>query len=261
MTNLAHFAAAAYGARTRQVAVRAEVSSALAAQESLPGRLQSCCEAIVRHLDVAVARIWLTTKDKRVLELQAGAAMDMPSDTTHGQVAIGHSSIGRIAQSRTPHFTNDAANDPHLSDPNWAPAEGMVAFAGYPLLVVGQAVGVLAVYSRKSISQATVKRSHHRRCDWTRCSTGAGRSRARSEARPFWPRPSTSVDRQLLLARGDRRDHWSEQAYRIFEIDRALPVTLELIARSGPPGRHADVQRHDRAAPRDGATSNTSTGC
>src|SRR6266478_5666454 len=64
MTNLAHFAAAAYAARTRQVAVRADVNAALATEESLRGKLQSCTEALVRHLDAAVARIWVITQDK-----------------------------------------------------------------------------------------------------------------------------------------------------------------------------------------------------
>jgi PAS domain S-box-containing protein len=231
MTNLAHFAAAAYGARTRQVAVRAEVSSALAAQESLPGRLQSCCEALVRHLDVAVARIWLTTKDKRVLELQASAAMDMRLDTAHWRVAVGHASIGRIARSRTPHFTNDAANDPHLSDPNWAPAGGMVAFAGYPLLVAGQAVGVLAVYSRKSISQATVETLRT-----IADAIGQGVQRAQDEA-AIRRSEAFLAEAQRLSSTGSfswrvATDEitWSEQAYRIFDVDRARPLTLELIA-------------------------------
>src|SRR5262249_4498675 len=134
MTNLAHFAAAAYAARTRQVAVRADVNAALATAESLHEKLQSCTEAIVRHLNATVARIWVTTKDKRVLELHASAGTDTPLDGAHRHIPVGHLTIGRIAQDRTPHVTNEGANDPRLSDPDWDPAEGMVAFAGYPLL-------------------------------------------------------------------------------------------------------------------------------
>jgi PAS domain S-box-containing protein len=231
MTNLAHFAAAAYGARTRQVAVRAEVSSTLAGQESLPGRLQSCCEAIVKHLDIAVARIWLTTKDQRVLELQASAATDTRLDTAPRQVPVGHSTIGRIARARTPHVTNDAANDPRLSDLDWAPAEGMAAFAGYPLLVVGHAVGVLAMYSRKPISQATGETLRT-------IADAIAQDVQRAQDEAALRRSETFLaEAQRLSSTGSfswrvATDEitWSEQAYRIFDVDRTRPVTLELIA-------------------------------
>jgi GAF domain-containing protein len=112
MTNLAHFAAAAYAARTRQVAARADVSSALATEESLRGKLQACTEAIVKHLDAAIASIWVTTKDERVLELQASAGRDTRLDGEQSLVSVGSSIIGLIAQERTPHVTNDVVNDP-----------------------------------------------------------------------------------------------------------------------------------------------------
>ena len=155
MTNLAHFAAAAYSARTRQAAVRADVSAALATAGSLRGMLQSCAEALVRHLDAAVARIWVIAKDSGALELQTTAGIDTRLEGVHGPV--GHSHIGLIAHERKPHVTNDVKNDPRLNDQEWAPAEGMVAFAGYPLVVGSQAVGVLEMFSRKPMSHATIE--------------------------------------------------------------------------------------------------------
>jgi len=155
MTNLAHFAAAAYLTRTRQVAVRAEVSSALATAESLRGMLQSCAEALVRHLDAAVARIWVIAKDRGALELQTTAGIDTRLEGAHGPAR--HSNIGLICHERRPHVTNDVRNDPRLNEQEWAPAEGIVAFAGYPLVVGSQAVGVLAMFSRKPISHATTE--------------------------------------------------------------------------------------------------------
>jgi len=157
MTNLAHFAAAAYAARTRQVAARADVSSALATEESLRGKLQACTEAIVKHLDAAIASIWVTTKDERVLELQASAGRDTRLDGEQSLVSVGSSIIGLIAQERTPHVTNDVVNDPRLSDPDWVRADGMTAFAGCPLLVGEQTAGVLAMFSREPISEATIE--------------------------------------------------------------------------------------------------------
>jgi signal transduction histidine kinase len=155
MTNLAHFAAAAYAARTRQVAARADVSSALATEGSLRGKLQACTEAIVTHLDAAMAGVWVTTKDQRVLELHASAGMNTRLDAEQSLVPVGSSTIGLIAQERAPHVTNDVANDPRMS-PDWIRAEA-TAFAGYPLVVGEQTAGALAMFARDPISQATIE--------------------------------------------------------------------------------------------------------
>jgi hypothetical protein len=52
----------------------------------------------------------------------------------------------QIAQERQAYLTNDALNDPHIIDKEWARREHMVAFAGYPLLVEDQVVGVKEEY-------------------------------------------------------------------------------------------------------------------
>ena len=144
-------------ARSRQVVVRAEVSSALATDNTLGDTLQSCAEALVKHLGAACARIWIMTKDSRFLELQASAGAYTHLDGAPRLVPVGHLKIGLIALERTPHVTNDISNDPRLSDPDWGPVEGMVSFAGFPLLAGGQVVGVLAMFSREPISQAAME--------------------------------------------------------------------------------------------------------
>jgi predicted ATPase/GAF domain-containing protein len=144
-------------ARNRLVAVRADVSSALATDDTLAGTLQSCAEAVVKHLGAAFARIWVSTKDGRFLELLASAGMYTHLDGAHRLVPVGHLRIGLIAQERTPHITNDVVNDPRLSDRDWARVEGMAAFAGFPLLAGGQIVGVLAMFSHEPIDQAAME--------------------------------------------------------------------------------------------------------
>jgi signal transduction histidine kinase len=252
MANLAHFAVAAYAARTRQVAVRADVSAALATGDSVSGILQSCAEALVRHLDAALARIWVISKDERVLELQGSAGMYTDLDGAHGRMRVGHLKVGQIARERTPHVTNDLVNDPRLSDPNWARAEGLVALAGYPLVVGGQIVGVLAMFSRKPISQAT------RETLGTVADTIAqGIKRAQGEA-ALRRSEAFLTEAQRLNSTGSfswsvATDEitWSEQAYRIFQVDQCTPVTMELISsRVHPDDRQLlyemiDRSRHD----------------
>nr|MDQ3640900.1 SpoIIE family protein phosphatase [Actinomycetota bacterium] len=114
--------------------------------------LQHCAEALVTRVDAAFARIWTLNEFDRVLELQASAGLYTHLDGGHSRVPVGRFKIGMIAEERIPHLTNDVLNDPRLSDPVWAAAEGMVSFAGYPLLVGGRLVGVIALFARRPLT-------------------------------------------------------------------------------------------------------------
>ncbi|OGW34948.1 MAG: hypothetical protein A2X58_00955 [Nitrospirae bacterium GWC2_56_14] len=46
--------------------------------------------------------------------------------------------------------------DPRVGDQEWARAEGMVAFAGYPLVVQDRLVGVMALFSRRHLAETTM---------------------------------------------------------------------------------------------------------
>jgi len=145
--------------RARQAALRADIHAAFSVgtEGALPSMLQRSAEALVRHLDAAFARIWTLDDRQNVLELQASAGLYTRLDGEHARVAVGDLKIGRIAQERRPHLTNDVLNDEHISHPEWAKQEGMVAFAGYPLVVEGRLVGVLAMFARKQLSQDTLE--------------------------------------------------------------------------------------------------------
>lgn len=141
---------------TKQTALIADVGIALNATEPLPVMLQTCAEAVVRHLDAAFARIWILNTAGDILELRASAGRYTHLDGTHSRVPVGALKIGLIAEERRPHLTNDVPNDPRVSDPEWARREGMVAFAGYPLIVEDRLVGVLAMFAPNPIGEETI---------------------------------------------------------------------------------------------------------
>jgi two-component system, sensor histidine kinase and response regulator len=143
--------------RARLASLAADVGVALTGADALPGILQPCAEALVRHLGAAFARVWTLHEAEDVLELQASAGMYTHTDGPHSRVPVGQLKIGRIAQERRPHLTNDVQRDPRLSDPGWARREGMVAFAGHPLVVQDRLVGVLALFARRPLTDTTVK--------------------------------------------------------------------------------------------------------
>jgi PAS domain S-box-containing protein len=137
--------------RMRVAEFSAEISGALATEGDLRGVLQKCAEAAVHHLEATFARIWTLNERENILELQASAGMYTHIDGSHGRVPVGQFRIGLIAQERRPHLTNAVVGDPRVSDQEWAKREGMVGFAGYPLLVDGRLVGVIAMFSRQPI--------------------------------------------------------------------------------------------------------------
>ena len=134
--------------RARLASLAADVGVALTGADTLPGILQPCAEALVRHLRAALARIWTLNEAENVLELQASAGMYTRTDGTYSRVPIdGHFKIGLIAQQRRPYLTNDVLNDPCISDPEWAGREGLVASAGHPLMVQDRVVGVMVLFA------------------------------------------------------------------------------------------------------------------
>lgn len=141
---------------TRQAELGAAVGAALTSGDPFTEQLHRCAEAIVQHLDAAFARVWTSNEANAVLELRASAGMYRHLDGGHARVPLGQFKIGRIAARRTPHLTNNVPNDPEISDREWARREGMVSFAGHPLLVEGRVVGVMAMFARHPLTDTTL---------------------------------------------------------------------------------------------------------
>ena len=143
--------------RARLAVLRSDISAALVSGETLPAVLQRCTESLVEHLDASFARIWTLGFAEDTLQLRASAGIYTHLNGSHVRVKVGDFKIGRIAQNRRPHLTNDVQNDPNVSDPEWAKREGIVAFAGYPLIVEDHVVGVIALFARKPFAEEMLK--------------------------------------------------------------------------------------------------------
>ncbi len=133
-----------------------EVSEALIQSHAFQQSLQLCTQSLVTHLHAAFARIWTLNQHTGVLELQASAGLYTHLNGPHSRVPVGMLKIGLIAAERQPHLTNSVIGDSRVSDQEWAQREGMVAFAGYPLIVNGQVMGVMALFARMPLSSAVL---------------------------------------------------------------------------------------------------------
>jgi PAS domain S-box-containing protein len=140
----------------RLVALSADVGRALTAHDTQADMLRGCADAMVKHLDAAFARVWVLDEAENVLVLRTSAGQYTHLDGPHGRVPVGQFKIGLIAEERKPHLTNSVLDDPRVSDQEWARREGMVAFAGHPLIVSGRLVGVVALFARHPLPEATL---------------------------------------------------------------------------------------------------------
>ncbi|MGE3541929.1 MAG: response regulator [Candidatus Tectimicrobiota bacterium] len=138
--------------QTALAALEAEIGTAMARSESPQEMLGHCTVAMVRHLEAAFARIWTLNDADQILELQASAGLYSHLTGAHARIPVGQFKIGLIAQERQPHLSNSVTTDPRVGDPEWARREGLVAFAGYPLLAGDRLVGVIAMFARQALS-------------------------------------------------------------------------------------------------------------
>ena len=139
--------------QVRLAALGAEIGLTLTRHDLLADVLHRCADALVQHLGASFARVWTLNEATNTLELQASAGLYTHLDGPHSRVPVGRFKIGLIAQERLPHLTNQVVGDPRVSDQQWAQDNGMVSFAGYPLIVGDRLVGVMALFSRTALSQ------------------------------------------------------------------------------------------------------------
>jgi len=220
---------AAMSERMRLAMVRAEIAVALASKDTLRGILHRCAETVVRHLDAAFARIWTLKSGGVELELEASAGIYTRLDGRFSRIPIGKIKIGLIAQQGKAHLTNDVQNDPQMSDHDWARAEGIQSFAGYPLVVEERVVGVMGMFSREPLTESTLELLASIA---DAIAQGIERKRVEEQLK----------HNEAYLAEGQRLahtgswgfnpsgsfDYWSEELFRIYGLDPASgPPTLE----------------------------------
>jgi transcriptional regulator with GAF, ATPase, and Fis domain len=130
---------------------------------------------LAAQADVALARVWLvlpsdiagsrgmgvkTPDQARCLHLVASAGTPVGSaedwtrvDGHFRRIPLGAQKVGQIGASGEPVLiSNNLAESHWVARPGWARREGILSFAGQPLIYRGDTLGVLAVFSRAEIT-------------------------------------------------------------------------------------------------------------
>ena len=135
---------------------RTRIDKHLIESRDLTNMLRGCTQTLVDELGAAFARIWVLNEHDHVLELQASSGVSTHLDGSHARIPMGSLHIGRIAAERTPTQTNQVIGNPCITEQEWAKREGMVAFAGYPLVIDDRVIGVVAIFARRALPEWTL---------------------------------------------------------------------------------------------------------
>jgi signal transduction histidine kinase len=117
--------------------------------------LENVVASLCEGFGLAVAQLWLVeSADGR---LQRKASRHATREAPSGAPETGASEIARVAELRLPIITNDASNHPHVGASAWIVSEKIQAFAGFPLIVGTELLGVLAIYHHRPLDAHTVE--------------------------------------------------------------------------------------------------------
>lgn len=106
-------------------------------------------DGLVEEFDCAFARIWLVEPELSRLKLIASAGLYTRLDGDFAFVPMGAYKVGKIAQNCIPFLSNQLAEESWVKDRDWAIKHEISGFAGLPLTIKGEVIGVLAVFSKQ----------------------------------------------------------------------------------------------------------------
>ena len=133
--------------RGRRLATLARLTETLTATLSLEEVLDRVARSAVDLFGSSVSRLWLVDDDGRGLSLRASAgAVSGVAGRVRAQV--GEGLMGHIVTTRAPLLVPDLREDPRAHNTERIHAEGIISFAGMPLLLGDQVLGALSVSVR-----------------------------------------------------------------------------------------------------------------
>jgi PAS domain S-box-containing protein len=135
--------------------LEAEIGALLSQSNTLSEILDKAVEIIANHLPTAQVRIW-THNLENLPNIKADSQKQTQENLALSKtpkMPTSRFNTKQILQDKSVHFTNSLLNDPAFSDKEWIKEQGLVSYAGYPLMVEGKIVGVLALFSKKPLSE------------------------------------------------------------------------------------------------------------
>ncbi len=129
-----------------------EIIESLAGLQSPVAIAKALTDGLIERFDCAFTRLWLLDAEAGVLNLVASSGMYTRTDGFFARVPLGAYKVGKIAQNRMAFLSNNLPAEAWVGNREWAIANSMIGFAGYPLLLGNTVIGVIAVFSQKALA-------------------------------------------------------------------------------------------------------------
>ena len=122
-----------------------------------PELVETVVTGLLQDFGISVAQVWLVEASDGTLWRRAGEHRTGTPPPLPAHIERGETEVGQVAELRVPIITNDPQSHRQVSVRGWIAAEGIQAFAGFPLLVGEQLLGVLAIFNQEPIDRDTVE--------------------------------------------------------------------------------------------------------
>lgn len=142
--------------RTTLATLAAEVAAVITSGIAEEPLLNKCADIIVRRMNLTLARIWTVDPIRQNLQLQASAREESSEVISKPNDALDYKVIRTVATTQRPMYADSPAPD-KLHDFGWDLPGSFSSFAAFPFKVDERILGVLAVYGRQSLTEATTK--------------------------------------------------------------------------------------------------------
>lgn len=145
--------------RVKLAELMADIGRGLTEERELRSSLQRCSDALIQHAEAAFVRIWTLDSEGEHLTLQASSGLHTATDGSHSRLNLKTypHKVGIIARNRQPLLTNEVQGNPQFHNQQWIDEHGIVAFAGYPLMLQQQLVGVIALFAQHPLGEAVLE--------------------------------------------------------------------------------------------------------
>lgn len=142
--------------QARLAAFGAEVGLAVTRRDALDAILDRCARAMCGYLQAALARIWVFEPEDQTLKLCASAGAEGGIAVCPREWPQVTDRLDDLARGKplVVHRIQEDATMPHRE---WARQEGILSFAGYPLMLEDRLVGLMGVFTRHHLTDAILQ--------------------------------------------------------------------------------------------------------
>jgi PAS domain S-box-containing protein len=132
----------------------ANIGSAVNCVEPMASILKTCADLTVEALDAGAVQIWTVDEAGKSPKLIA-ASPDEELIKSMTPPVVSESEVMEFVQRSRPYSTDDALNDPLISNKSWMRRHCVTAYSAHPLFIGSSLLGILIVFSRKPLSKST----------------------------------------------------------------------------------------------------------